>query len=265
MLVLLLGDLHLPLRASSLPLKFRKLLVPGKIQQIICTGNVCDRETWEYLRTIAPDVKGVKGDFDESPHLPPTLSITHSPIKLGIIHGHQIVPLGDHDLLNSLATTMDVDVLISGATHQFKAYEENGKFFINPGSATGAWCSVWPVYDQRAEENEDTKQDQDKAESDQRDDNKESKEDKDKKEPSKEDDDKESNKEDGKEESKEDEKKKPNEKKPLPAVARTPHPDPTPSFVLLDIQGSTIMCYVYQLIAGEVKVEKIEYKKSLSD
>lgn len=65
MLVLILGDLHLPLRASSLPLKFRKLLVPGKIQQIICTGNVCDRETWEYLRTIAPDVKGVKGDFDE--------------------------------------------------------------------------------------------------------------------------------------------------------------------------------------------------------
>ena len=65
MLVLLLGDLHLPLRAASLPLKFRKLLVPGKIQQIICTGNVCDRETWDYLRTVAPDVRGVRGDFDE--------------------------------------------------------------------------------------------------------------------------------------------------------------------------------------------------------
>ena len=65
MLVLLLGDLHLPLRAHSIPLKFRKLLVPGKIQQIICTGNVCDRETWDYLRTIAPDIRGVKGDWDE--------------------------------------------------------------------------------------------------------------------------------------------------------------------------------------------------------
>lgn len=65
MLVLIVGDLHLPLRAAALPLKFRKLLVPGKIQQVICTGNVCDRETWDYLRTVAPDVKGVKGDFDE--------------------------------------------------------------------------------------------------------------------------------------------------------------------------------------------------------
>lgn len=59
------GDLHLPNRASDLPTKFRKLLVPGKIQQIICTGNVCDRETLDYLRTIAGDVHIVRGDWDE--------------------------------------------------------------------------------------------------------------------------------------------------------------------------------------------------------
>jgi len=64
------GDLHLPNRASDLPNKFRKLLVPGKIQQIICTGNVCDRETLDYLRTIAGDVHIVRGDWDEvSPSL----------------------------------------------------------------------------------------------------------------------------------------------------------------------------------------------------
>ena len=39
--------------------------VPGKISQIICTGNVCDRETFDYLRTIAPDVHVVRGEFDE--------------------------------------------------------------------------------------------------------------------------------------------------------------------------------------------------------
>lgn len=37
----------------------------GKIQQIICTGNVCDKETHEYLRSIAPDVHVVRGDTDE--------------------------------------------------------------------------------------------------------------------------------------------------------------------------------------------------------
>lgn len=39
--------------------------MPGKIQQIICTGNVCDRETLDYLRTIAGDVHVVRGDWDE--------------------------------------------------------------------------------------------------------------------------------------------------------------------------------------------------------
>ena len=64
-LVLVIGDLHIPHRIHDLPLKFKKLLVPGKIQQILCTGNVCDRETYEYLRTVSPDVHVVRGDYDE--------------------------------------------------------------------------------------------------------------------------------------------------------------------------------------------------------
>lgn len=64
-LVLIIGDLYIPHRAHDLPAKFRKLLVPGKIQQILCTGNVCDQETYEYLRTVASDVCVVRGDYDE--------------------------------------------------------------------------------------------------------------------------------------------------------------------------------------------------------
>ena len=64
-LVLVIGDLHIPHRTHDLPAKFKKLLVPGKIQQILCTGNVCDKETYEYLKTISPDVHVVKGDYDE--------------------------------------------------------------------------------------------------------------------------------------------------------------------------------------------------------
>ena len=43
MLVLVLGDLHIPHRASALPAKFKKLLVPGRIQHILCTGNLCTK------------------------------------------------------------------------------------------------------------------------------------------------------------------------------------------------------------------------------
>lgn len=38
---------------------------------------------------------------------------------------------------------MDVDVLLWGGTHKFEAYELEGKFFVNPGSATGAFSTGW--------------------------------------------------------------------------------------------------------------------------
>ena len=64
-LVLVLGDLHIPHRCSSLPSKFKKLLVPGRIQHILCTGNLCTKESYDYLKTLASDVHVVRGDFDE--------------------------------------------------------------------------------------------------------------------------------------------------------------------------------------------------------
>ncbi|KAH9887349.1 Metallo-dependent phosphatase [Cubamyces sp. BRFM 1775] len=180
-LVLVIGDLHIPHRVHDLPLKFKKLLVPGKIQQILCTGNVCDRETYEYLRTVSPDVHVVRGDYDES-SFPLSVTVAHSPIRIGVIHGHQSVPTGDLDSLNAIARQLDVDVLVSGHTHTFQAVEYDGRFFVNPGSATGAWIGTF-------------------------------------------------------------------------------NGDPTPSFALMDIQGPVVVTYVYQLIEGEVRVEKIEYRK----
>ena len=35
------------------------------------------------------------------------------------------------------------------------------------------------------------------------------------------------------------------------------------SCTVLDIQGAVVVTYVYQLIDGDVKVEKIEYRKNL--
>lgn len=41
--------------------------------------------------------------------------------------------------------------------------------------------------------------------------------------------------------------------------------DPIPSFALMDIQGSVVVTYVYQLIEGEVRVEKIEWRKEVEN
>lgn len=41
----------------------------------------------------------------------------------------------------------------------------------------------------------------------------------------------------------------------------TLHRNVIPSFVLMDIQSSNVVMYVYQLINGEIDVDKREYKK----
>lgn len=37
--------------------------------------------------------------------------------------------------------------------------------------------------------------------------------------------------------------------------------DIIPSFVVMDIQSSTVVSYVYRLVDDEVKIEKIQYTK----
>lgn len=108
--------------------------------------------------------------------------VTVGQFRIGLTHGHQVVPWGDPDQLAIVQRRLNVDILISGHTHKFEAYEHENKFYINPGSATGAF-----------------------------------------------------------------------------------HPlerNVIPSFVLMDIQSSVVVTYVYQLIGDEVKVERIEYKKN---
>lgn len=48
-LVLAIGDLHIPHRAADLPPKFKSMLVPGKIQHIICTGNLSIKVRISFL------------------------------------------------------------------------------------------------------------------------------------------------------------------------------------------------------------------------
>lgn len=124
-------------------IQFKKLLTPGKIGQILCLGNLTDRDTFEFLRQIAPDLQLVKGDFDvDSPNLPLSKVVTHGSLRIGFTHGHTIIPPGDADSLLIAARQMDVDVLLWGGTHKFEAYELEGRFFINPGSATGAFTTA---------------------------------------------------------------------------------------------------------------------------
>eukprot|EP00093_Oithona_nana_P002879 02879.XXX_25117_24342_1 [CDS] Oithona nana genome sequencing. len=182
MLVLVLGDLHIPYRSAALPSKFKKLLIPGRIQHILCTGNLCTKDSYDYLKTLANDVHVVRGDFDENPSWPEQKVVTVGQFKIGLCHGHQLVPWGDADALATINRQLDCDILITGHTHKFEAYEHENRFYVNPGSITGAYSALESTL--------------------------------------------------------------------------------TPSFILMDIQSATVVTYVYQLIEDEVKVDRIEFKKT---
>ncbi|KKY38087.1 putative vacuolar protein sorting-associated protein [Diaporthe ampelina] len=142
-LILVIGDLHIPDRALDIPPKFKKLLAPGKISQSLCLGNLTDKPTYEYLRSISPDLKIVKGRFDvEATSLPLTQVVAHGGLRIGFLEGFTLVS-SEPDLLLAEANKLDVDVLCWGGTHKFECFEYMDKFFVNPGSATGAFSTGW--------------------------------------------------------------------------------------------------------------------------
>lgn len=50
-LVLVLGDMHIPHREAAIPEKFKKMLVPNKMQHVLCTGNLIGKDQYNDLRT----------------------------------------------------------------------------------------------------------------------------------------------------------------------------------------------------------------------
>lgn len=141
--ILVIGDLHIPQRANDLPQQFKKMLVPGKIEKIFCTGNLCTKETYDFLKKITPDIFIARGDFDD-PKLVSEISKTVKVEgwKIGIIHGHQIVPWNEKEALSIFQRKLDVDVLVFGHTHKYLLFHQDGKYYVNPGSATGSYSSI---------------------------------------------------------------------------------------------------------------------------
>lgn len=181
-LVLVVGDFHIPHRAAFIPEKFQRMLVPNKMQHVLCTGNLVTKEQHDELKSLAPNVHIVRGGFDEDNSFPDSKVIQIGQFKIGLIHGHQIVPWGDAHSLAMIQRQLDVDILITGHTHRNEVNEYEGKWFINPGSITGAYSTLTT--------------------------------------------------------------------------------DVVPSFILLAIQGSKVVTYVYELHGDQVDVSKSEFSKA---
>jgi len=61
--------------------------VPGKIQHVLCTGDLCVKEVHDYLKGVCSDLHVVRGQFDDNAAFPERKVVTVGDFKIGIIHG----------------------------------------------------------------------------------------------------------------------------------------------------------------------------------
>lgn len=136
-LVLVLGDMHIPQRASKIPAPFKRMLVPNKMQHVICTGNTSN-EQYEELRGLAPNLHIVAGEFDEleantGVSFPETRVLQVGSFRIGVVHGHQLIPWKSKEAIERMRRKLDVDIIVTGHTHQNEVnVQEEDYYHINP-------------------------------------------------------------------------------------------------------------------------------------
>lgn len=114
------------------------------MKYVLCTGNI-NREQYNDLCTLAPNVYVTKGDFDDDPALPfqESAVINVGQFKIALTHGHQILPLGSQDAQARMRRKLsNADILITGHTHKNEVSLIDGHYHINPGSITGSYSAL---------------------------------------------------------------------------------------------------------------------------
>lgn len=134
MLIGLISDTHIPDRMRELPEKVFEAF--KDVEMILHAGDVTSQEVIEKLEEIAP-VTAIQGNTDRivGLNLPKTAVVEAEELKIGVIHG-EVYPRADTQQLHYLAKQLDVDILVSGHSHQPKVEKVEDVLLINPGSPT---------------------------------------------------------------------------------------------------------------------------------
>ncbi len=132
MIIGLISDTHIPDRARVLPQNVIDAF--SDVELIIHAGDLTSMSVIEELERIAP-VMAVQGNMDRASglDLPKAKVIEAEGLRIGVIHG-EVYPRADSDQLLYLAKELDVDILVSGHSHQPKIEQKEGKLLLNPGS-----------------------------------------------------------------------------------------------------------------------------------
>lgn len=234
-----------------------------------CTKSI---SFFDFLKGVSANVINVRGEFDNSTiqtsngsteEIPLNTIITQGAFRIGCCNGYTLVPKNDPLSLLTLARQLDVDILLWGGTHNVEAYTLEGKFFINPGSCTGAFSTDWTM--QEVKENIEMSKGQDRQQE----------ADVDRPSSQPENTEQQTQAQQQSENTNIEDTQEPNEQ----SSEQNNHEAPdlssddedfdevdingggVPSFCLLDLQDTTCTLYIYTYMDDEVKVDKVVYKK----
>ena len=132
MLIGLISDTHIPDRARILPQNVIDAF--SNVDLILHAGDLTSPKVIEELEEIAP-VIAVQGNMDRANGilLPIAKTIEAEDLRIGLVHG-EVYPRADSQQLLYLAKELDVDILVSGHSHQPKIEQLEGILLLNPGS-----------------------------------------------------------------------------------------------------------------------------------
>ncbi|MHA1754321.1 MAG: YfcE family phosphodiesterase [Candidatus Odinarchaeia archaeon] len=135
--ILIIGDFHIPNRASEVNPIIVDYLTRQNYSLILSTGDLTSKEVLSFLESLGT-FKVVKGNMDFL-DLPDKIILEINNTRIGLIHGHQVYPRGDLNKLTKYSKALKINILISGHTHSSFAVKKDNIILLNPGSVTGAW------------------------------------------------------------------------------------------------------------------------------
>ena len=132
MIIGLISDTHIPDRAKEIPQKVFEAF--NEVDLILHAGDLTSPKVIEELEKTAP-VVAIQGNMDRvnGIDLPIAKTIEVEGLKIGIAHG-EVYPRADTQQLVYLAKELDVDILVTGHSHQPKIEQTDGVLLLNPGS-----------------------------------------------------------------------------------------------------------------------------------
>ncbi|HAX97840.1 MAG TPA: hypothetical protein DCY12_02835 [Candidatus Atribacteria bacterium] len=133
--IIVLSDTHIPQRAKDIPQRLWEEI--KKADLVLHAGDMVKPLVLEKIAQFTP-IRAVRGNMDSDElqtALPDQDMVEVDGVKIGLAHGRG-APNQVKSYVRSLFEGYDLQVLVFGHSHQPELTNENGIWYLNPGSPT---------------------------------------------------------------------------------------------------------------------------------